>query len=362
MKGNTKNVILAFALILLFSSVSIADTSATLPSPAPLTNQDKALLDTALRFLTDVAMLNISSYNIQVILDGETRGPNFDKIIKFNFSSAESKVDALFIVRENSLFWCMISPVKGSPVFVKQPLSDALSTAKATLDRLQAYSAKEYIPTMRTMLNSVAKLSDSKTSTAEFTQEIIIKGSDVTITWTPFANNLTNQQNQLILEFNNDNLMFYADFLGTYAIGSSDVKISEADATRIAIELARNYPLEFGNETVTANVLDKPFFTQLSLQNRGNSTLYPLWEIKLALDKMYPGGVTSFQVFIWADTGEVSSIKPIGVGAMPNETLTESPLDAQETSDYNLAIVIAFVSVATMVLGGYLFFRRNRAK
>ena len=318
--------------------------------PLELTEQDKILQEIALRFLIDVAKLDTSQYQVEVYIDNLS-GPNYDKTLKFNFSSTESKVDALFLFKDNSFFWCTINPVKGSPVFFPPKSSDVLSTAKDTLDELQEYSATKYLPVMRSMLDRVTELINSKITNADFTQEIAVSGNTVRISWEPMANGLSNPQNKLTLEFQNGNLGFFCNYLGLFDIGNVDVKVSEQEAIKIALEHARNYSWETSNETISnVNVLDKPVIANLSLQNRENNTLYPYWNVWLPLDKMYPGGITAFHVTIWADTGEVEFISPIGYGG--DSQTTPTPFE------YSLIIVSALIAATTII--GYLFYKRKR--
>ncbi|MEM2098147.1 MAG: hypothetical protein QXU99_00160 [Candidatus Bathyarchaeia archaeon] len=345
LKTNSTTLLLATLLILSLTNIASAIPGPT-PSPSPLTEQEKILCDKALKFLTEVFGFDTASYHSEVIVKEYPIGSIFDKTLKFNFTSAESKVEALILVRGDSLYWCTLRSIKGSPVFMAKS-SDVLVTATDTLDRLQAFSAKDYLPTFRRMLDSVTELANSKITAHNFTQEIVVSGSTVRISWEPFANGLSNQQNKLYLEFQNGNLMFFADYLGTYNIGSAEIKISEQEAIKIAIEHVRAYSYVQGNETVSnITVLDNLVIANISLQNRGNNTLYPLWDIRLPLDKVYPGGVTAFHVSIWADTGEVSYITPIGYGGDPNAT----PSESQAAPDYSPAIATALLAATATVV------------
>lgn len=376
-KLNRSIIMLLLAMLLTTSIVSIANAyqqspSSTLnndifqmghPASAPqnFTEQDKVLRDNILTFLNNVAKLDTSKYNTDLFVDNRP-GPNYDKILKFNFSSAESKVDVLCLIKDDSLFWCTISPVKGTPAFTTPKSSDILSNAKDALDELQAFSTKDYLPTMQSMLESVTEVKNSKTSTADFTQEIAVSGNTVRISWEPFANGLSNPQNKLTLEFDGGNLKFFADYLGMFTIGSSEAKISEQEAIQIAIEHAQAFSWVQDNVTVSnVTVLSDPVIANLTLQNRGNATLYPYWDIWLPLDKMYPGGVTAFHVSIWADTGEVAYITPIGSNSDPTTINQHSSGTTQQqlSSDYTLAIAITLIT-ATAVSVGFLFFRRKR--
>jgi hypothetical protein len=78
-----------------------------------------------------------------------------------------------------------------------------------------------------------------------------------------------------------------------------------------------------------------------------NNVLYPHWEIYLSLDKVYPVEVTSVHIMMWADTGEISSIKatgtlggPISDDSTTSPTIAPSPSAAptqQQTSEPSLS-------------------------
>lgn len=360
-----KLAVAMFMALLVSSFVNVASAGRVPPpgypsiTPPPLTEQDKLLRDTALDFLDNVAKLNTSSYSVDVRVDNAP-GPNYDNCVNLIFSSSESKVDVVIFFRNNMPFWCTIYPVRGSPVFFKPESLDVLSIAKETLDSLQVFSQKNYLLTMRNMLDSVTELKSLKTTAGDFTQEIVVSGNNVRISWAPFADGLTHSQNMLVLEFQDGNLQFFLDGLDIYKIGKTNGVISEQEAIAIALEYARAYSWEQDGEVVSnVNVLGSPVIANISLQNRGDNTLYPYWDVWLPLDKMYPGGVTAFHVGIWADTGEVAFISPIGYYGAPIANPSETQTTRQATSEYSLAIVIALIA-ATMVIASYLFCRRKR--
>ena len=213
---------------------------------------------------------------------------------------------------------------------------------------------------MEDMLEATTELNNSVVSNANFTQEIAINQNDVTISWQPFANGLSNQQDNVILEFQNGNLVMYSGLLSVYTIGKTAVNISEQSAIQIATENAEACSYQIDNETISnVTILDNQAIANLTLQNRGNATLYPLWNILLPLDRLYPGGVTSFRVLIWADTGDVSSITPVGsYGVGTDPSATPNTPSTQSTTD-SIAVIIAAVA-ATIAVSSYLFYKRKR--
>jgi hypothetical protein len=370
--NSIKKVVLTLLLAMLLV-VSFANIVTASPPPQILTEEDKILVNNALQFLTDVANINTSSYQTKVHVANGAPGVYSGKTLKFNLSSATSLLDVLAEFTYGKLFWCTIRPIKGSPALNHPASSDVLNAAKDTLDKLQAFSARDYLPTFQNMLNSITELQNSKTTNGGYTQEIATSGNTLKISWEPFANGLSNPQNKLTFEFKNGNLEFFCNYLDMYQIGSSEVKISEEQAIQIAAERARAFSWAQDNETVSnVTVLDKIAIASISLQNRGNNTLYPKWNILLPLDKEYPGGITAFRATIWADTGEISYFTPIGfygdpIAVPPSEPQQTPTPTTQGASENNQAaapdsfiIGAAIVATTIIIIVGYLFYKRKR--
>jgi len=372
---NLKTTLEALVAILLMLSLANTVKASRPPnfpqSPQNLTEEDTIFVNNALQFLNNVANVNTSSYHVDARIANEAPGVISGKTLKLNLSSATSMLGVSALFAGSEFFWCTIYSVRGSPALNHPVSSSVLVHAKETLNKLQAFSARNYLPIFQSMLNSVTELQNSKTTNAYYTQEITVSGNTVRISWEPFANGLSNPQNKLTLEFQNGKLVFFCNFLDKYNIGSSDVKVSEAEAIQIATEHAQTFSWVQDNEAISnVTVLDSPIIAKVSLQNRGNNTLYPIWSIMLPLDKMYPGGVTAFRVAIWADTGEVSYISPIGFYGDPeavpsSESQTPSPT-AQATLENSQAavsdslIIGGALTVATAIIVGYLFYKAKK--
>ncbi|MDR0372688.1 MAG: hypothetical protein LBI79_03895 [Nitrososphaerota archaeon] len=318
-KLNQKILPLAIVLLLLLSIASVAKTEAQTRPPLKgnLSEEDKAIVDNIVTFLDKVFKLDTSKYSIE---SGRSRGlvSGVDKSFTIYLSSAESEVDILCDIRDDAIVWCSIYLPKGSPIYTT-PTADILSNAKETLAELTTFAPKSYLPAIQDMLNSVKAIENSTTLTADLTQIIDIReviGEDlVMMSWAPFANGLVYSQNTLSLHFDTSgHLRFFADDFGRFAIGTSEAKVSEQEAIQIAMEQVQAFSWEQDGEVVSnVEIRSDQTLTRLSLQRRNQGdTLYPYWDVYVALDKMYPGGVTAFHVAIWADTGEIDYVKPIG--------------------------------------------------
>ena len=325
-------------------------------------------------FLSNVVGLDVSKYNVVVKvgdnppLPAAAPGLFKDRSVKFNMTSAESKVDVLMWLRNDQVIWYTLNAVRGSPAFIKPTSSDTLEIAKDTLDKIQDYTPNEHIPAIQTMLNNVTELKESQTTNSDFTQEITIQSNTITIEWIPYLNGLSHPKNSMTLTFENGHLTFFHNGFNLYSIGSSEIRIQEQEAIEIAKESASAYLLKDGNETISNfTILDYPVLTKISLQNKGNTTLYPMWEIWLPLDNMYAGGVTAFHVFVWADTGEVSSITPIGFSGIPPEqqsTPSTSSNGSASNAFQSIAPVYTILAVmaliAAIIVASYLVIRRRK--
>lgn len=148
--------------------------------------------------MTNVFGFSTSSYNLTEVVTSQSALGMF---MTFKFRSVESRLDVGCEFRNGKLVSCKLYPIEGDPVFIKPAASDALSTIKDTVARIQECSTKEYLPTIRSTLDTVSELENSKITVNDFTQEIVINENSVSVTWEPFVNCLSNQQNKLILEF-----------------------------------------------------------------------------------------------------------------------------------------------------------------
>lgn len=362
MKASEKTITSGILAIVLVSS--FAQIATALPPGYSLTEEDRLLENGALQFLTDVAQFNTSSYNVEMAVD-DKGGSGFDKILKFNLTSETGKVDVLFLVNNYSLFWCTINPVKGSPAYLDPAPSDTLTEAKDTLDRLQSFSSTEYLPSLRSMLDSINELEASKISNANYAQEISVSGNTVTISWEPYANGLSNQQDKLTLEFKEGHLTFFCNYLDQYTLGDLEVKISEAQAIQIAAERVETFSYEQNNVSVSnMTALKESAITELTLQRKINNTLYPHWNILMPLDKMYPGGVTAFRIMLWADTGEVTVVTPVGFYGEPKtspvQTSEGSPLPTQLVPEYTVVSIVLLMVTITLVAASFRTSNRRR--
>jgi hypothetical protein len=289
-----------------------------------LTNQEKAEA-----FLENVVEIDVTKYEMKLVsqmdFPADENGVAMSTLL-YNLKSQESKLEVIYNFRNNALVSCNINPLEGSPLFAR-PTTDTLNSAKNFLDKYQSDSKATYVQPLRAMLNDVTELKPLTAASNDVKLTITTKDY-VYIEWMKTPNGIHNMYNRVILAFQNGAFKMFTDSWNRYSIGTADVSVSKEQAISIAKDRARSFSYKVGNTTISnMTVLDKSEFmrAELTMQPRENA-LYPHWELLLPLDQLYPGMTTSIRVTLWADTGEISSIKATGTLGVPQG---ESPNTAE---------------------------------
>ena len=83
------------------------------------------------------------------------------------------------------------------------------------------------------------------------------------------------------------------------------MNVSMKQAVDIAKERIRNYTYEMPGGVWISNFNVSATGAELRSTVREPYILHPFWQVRLYLNKQYPGSVTNLLVFVWADNGEV---------------------------------------------------------
>jgi hypothetical protein len=292
-----------------------------------------AVTEKALTFLTDVVKLDLTKYNAQLVYINDY-GPLGQQIVKYTLESKGSKLDVLCNFKDSNLVWCKLYPLEGSPLFA-QPVSNALDETKSFLDRYQTFSDAQHLQPMRSMLDTVTELTSMTKAVGDVKLEVtetVEKDTITSIRWTNAPSGITNTYSVIALSYCNGVFESFTDWWNLYKVGNFDVKVGREEAVRIAKEHAQKYSWTVvGNITVSnVTLADNAVLAELRMQPREGNTLYPQWTILLGLDKIYPGGITQIEVFLWADTGDIAVIAPSGTyGVSPSDESQSTPPTAE---------------------------------
>jgi hypothetical protein len=187
------------------------------------------------------------------------------------------------------------------------------------------------------MLDSVNELVPL-TTIADGLKFVISTSSDYSadIKWMPIVNGIDIWQNAVIVSFRNGFFESLNDNWDRYQVGSTEISVSKEEAIRIAKQAAQDSTFVVGSSAIATpnfTFVDKYSDATFDLIPRENNMLFPRWDVRLALDKVYLGSVTGFQVLIWADTGEVAYVTSTGMLGVPTEeNATTAPSPSGEPS------------------------------
>ena len=301
---------------LLFVFVFLAASCLIIVNLISVTSQD-----TTLDFLTAVAGVDIAKYVIEAIdvPDAELSGVA-DQTVKYRLESDGSKMEVISNLRNSALVWCKIYRLKGSPI-LNVPYVDALDSAKSLMSRLQSVSKAPYLQPICNSLSTLTELKSMTTETGNMKLEVYNEGNYSRFWWTDTVNGIEIPQKTMGLGFYNGTFEMFADYWNVYTVGNTDVKFDREEAIQVAKERAQSYSYTIGNTVVNNFTILEDYITaELTMQDRGNYVVYPWWEIRLPLDKVYLGLVTEIRVLMWADTGEVTYVQAIGGGGALQET------------------------------------------
>lgn len=364
MKAITKcHIVFVFAIILTISSCNM-----------PFSSAEISTIEKASLFATNVVGLDVSRYVIsKTSIDTYPigTGSSWDEQITQRLEYGESKIEITYDFRNKELVGCYVWAFGNTPIFNHTSL-DALDAAKGFLERYRTFSKATYYPTLQNTLNVVNGLKPTTVSEGDITLSIHFQEYGVIyFDWMKTVNGIKNPHNRVGVAFQNGYFLQFVDNWNLYPIGSADAKLSKEHALNIAMKQAQTFTYTIGGETIgNLQVVSAPF-AELTLQPRSKA-LYPLWEIYLALDKIYPANVASLHITLWADTGEINSITATStLGVSPElldsstgNTITPNELPNQEGTSpalQNLPTSIAVIlAISVPILVGTIILKRRK--
>jgi predicted transcriptional regulator len=276
------------------------------------TGTDKAII-----FLRDIIQIDITEYQATLLSNTvESRsdlGGVIEQILRYSLTNSESKIDVVLRFRNNKLSRYQISLLEGSPIYAQAQPYSILDAAKNLLQRFRFYEDASYLEEMSKILASVNETENIEITEGNTKLTVSISGDNAEILWLYTENGVDFSPKSLSLVFENRVLKELTDGWFLFTIGSTEVNISSEEAVEIARNAVKSFTWEADGVVVSGfNVLEEPVSAVFHPTLReADLALVPYWEVTLYLDKVYPGGVNSIAVGVWADTGEVRRVKAL---------------------------------------------------
>jgi len=124
--------------------------------------------DEVLVFLEEVVSLDIAKYDVTQLGTSVTYPDWLDGLAqvtgKYTLESETSKIDVLFKFRNNTLSWCLVRILEGSPHYTESQSTDLHDLANGFLQRYQEYSGDSELEAMRSLLD-VVDVTENSTKT-----------------------------------------------------------------------------------------------------------------------------------------------------------------------------------------------------
>ncbi len=274
-----------------------------------------ATTDKAINFLQQVTQIDTSHYQATLLSNTvEQRsdlGGALEQIVTYSLTSSDSKMDVVFRFRNNQLSRYQIILLEGSPVYTQPQPYSVLDVAKSLLGRFATYEDTSYLANMSSMLSLVNTMVQSiEITEGNIKLNVTISGDSAQILMMYTENGVDFSPKSLSLVFENHDLTQLTDGWFLFTIGSTTVNVSSDKALELARNAVKGYSWTANGSTVSNfNVLSEPVSVIFHPNTKNSLALYPQYTVTFYLDNVYPGGVNSITVEVWADTGEIAQIK-----------------------------------------------------
>ena len=274
-----------------------------------------ASTSTAINFLQQIPQIDTTHYQATLVSDTVDQPSNLGGILEqtmlYSLTSSDSKMDVYFRFRSGELSWYQIIMLEGSPVYSQPQPYSALDAAKGLLGRLAAYENSSYLENMSSTLLLVSgAMQNMQVTEGNIELNVTMSGADTQIVMLYTENSVDFSPKCVSLTFQGNDLTDLIDDWYLFTVGSTTVNVSSSQAVQLALNAVKSYSWTANGTTVSNfNVLPSPVSVVFHPNTKNGLALYPQWTVTLYLDKVYPGGVGSIIVEIWADTGKVAQIQ-----------------------------------------------------
>jgi len=242
-----------------------------------------------------------------------------------------SFLHANFIFANSTLISCGLYIDSGNPIYRLPTYSNMATATQVFLERYENFTADKQLSTIRNALSDVDGTKNATKTIDNLKLEVSVTSYATSFTWKPVFNGL--EFSGLGVSFKDGTFMNFGDSRSLYAIGSTEVRITEEQAIDIALTRVKTFEYQINGKVVNNfTIVTDQVLAELRTGSKddGPTVLYPFWSVMLPLATMYPGQVSVIRVELWADSGEVISCQAISYGGGPIPSESTSP-NAQAT-------------------------------
>ena len=322
-KWKVFSVVMLVSILLLSSMVAIEYYSIN-----QLTNTQRSLslenqqllswgmgADKVANFLTNLTQIETRNYTISLTEDTMQWRRDFGGVaeeeIQYSLKSSISDLNVYLRYRNNHFSRYELNMIESSPIYTQIQPNDVLQNAKYVLSRYKTYCGDSYLTNMTNILATVSTISNTNVTQGNMKLQISVSGDTVTFLWMHTEKGIDYQAKGLQMTFQNNVLTVMSDGYFLFAVGSTNMGITQQQAVDTAKSYVKTLTYSIENKPTSGfSVIDPPLSVELTPHPRGNSVmLVPYWYIKMSLTQTYAGGYNVVAVGIYADTGEVANVQ-----------------------------------------------------
>jgi DNA-binding transcriptional ArsR family regulator len=275
--------------------------------------------DEAMAIIKDVFQIEVTKYQVTLLSDNV--GPEADmggiigEVLTYSLVNNASNINVILTFRNGnfSLFQLNVIDVVTSftPIYTQPQPTDFLTAVRDIMTRYESVNNADYLNQMSQLLSTATEIQQDQTL-GNVKLETSIDGDNAQFSLLYTENNVDFAAKSLQIVFENGILTTLSDDWPIYSIGNTEVNITQDQAIQIARGAANTFSWSTnGVQVSNFTVLQEPVSAVFFPTPRSDLTLFPYWYITLYLDKVYPGGVKSIGVGVWADTGNVANIQTL---------------------------------------------------
>ena len=331
---------------------------------SPPINQPRSIPDdrtNALSFLENVVGIDLGKYQVTLVSGLGTED------LHYSLSNFASHITAQLEFSNGNLTSCYLSVNFGEYILSSNPYA----TAEKIIQNYQTYSHDSVVGKMADLTKSIGEEKNVTLLASNIDLKILATQSYSTFSWNLNYNEADYSGIQLSIEnFNGPdkiNSLTFSDTRPIFNIGNTNINIQKQQAITMAEDYVENnfsYPQRFLNDTVRftsgLQVVDENTTAALATATRDPTTLYPYWNVRVALDHTYPALTIAVNVKVWADTGTIFEANTISDGSfLPS---IPSLFLASELANIEAIAIVAIASLTIIAIILVVILRQDKKK
>jgi DNA-binding transcriptional ArsR family regulator len=275
--------------------------------------------DEAMSIIKNVFQIDVAKYQVTLLSDtsgSEVGLPGItEEVLTYSLVNNASDINLVLTFRNGNFSLFQLNLIEGvasfNPIYLQPQPTDFLTAVRNVIARYDSVDNASYLNQMSQLL-SVATEAQQDQTLGNVKLEISINGDNAQFSMLYTENNVDFAAKSLQITFENGILTSLSDDWQLYSIGSTQMNITQDQAIQIARDAANTFTWNASGVQVSDfTVLQEPVSAVFYATPQSGLSLVPYWYVTLYLDKVYPGGVNSIGVGIWADTGQVANIQAL---------------------------------------------------